>query len=157
DFTIGFALTADVGEGIVAEPIWRDPLVIVVPARHSLLVHREVPLHELKGHPLVLGDPQICQGYCRELTRFLQQIGLSPNVVEHASSLDMMLTLVGAGYGIGFMTAAKISARQRPDIVVRPLAAEAAVITTYLLRSEGSENPISLERFISRLQDQLAD
>jgi DNA-binding transcriptional LysR family regulator len=27
------------------------------------------------------------------------------NVVEHVSSLDMMLTLVGAGYGVGFTTA----------------------------------------------------
>ncbi|MEO9373769.1 LysR substrate-binding domain-containing protein, partial [Pseudomonas aeruginosa] len=37
DFTIGFAHTADVENDIVAEPIWRDPLVIAVPARHELL------------------------------------------------------------------------------------------------------------------------
>ncbi|GGB31840.1 hypothetical protein GCM10011505_11630 [Tistrella bauzanensis] len=67
DFTIGFAHAADVGEGIVAEPIWRDPIVIAVPARHSLLAHKQVPLNELQGHPLVLCDKLACEGYCREL------------------------------------------------------------------------------------------
>lgn len=66
DFTIGFAHAADVGEGIVAEPIWRDPIVIAVPARHSLLAHKQVPLNELQGHPLVLCDKLACEGYCRE-------------------------------------------------------------------------------------------
>ncbi len=153
DFTIGFAHTADVGDSIVAEPIWRDPLVIAVPARHALLVHKEVPLQELGGHPLVLCDPQVCEGYCRELTRLLQPLERKPNVVEEVSSLDMMLTLVGAGYGIGFMTATKIPVSQRPDVVIRPLAMDSAVITTYLLRVSSSSLSASLERFIFRLRD----
>ncbi|MGK6944748.1 LysR family transcriptional regulator [Pseudomonas aeruginosa] len=117
DFTIGFAHAADVGEGIVAEPIWRDPIVIAVPARHSLLAHKQVPLNELQGHPLVLCDKLACEGYCRELNRLLQVLEHRLNVVEEVSSLDMMLTLVGAGYGIGFMTATKIPISQRPERV----------------------------------------
>ncbi len=152
DFTIGFAHTADVGEDIVTEPIWQDPLVIAVPARHALLAHKEIPLHELGGHPLVLCDPHACEGYCRELGRLLQAVEHKLNVVEEVSSLDMMLTLVGAGYGVGFMTATKIPA-QRPDVVIRPLAMDSAVITTYLLRPDNSNSSASLERFITRLRD----
>lgn len=118
DFMIGFAHTADVGDGVVAEPIWQDPLVIAVPARHALLVHKEVPLHELGGHPLVLCNPHACEGYCRELGRLLQAVEHKLNVVEKVSSLDMMLTLVGAGYGVGFMTATTIPVSQRPDVGV---------------------------------------
>lgn len=153
DFTIGFAHTADVGNGVVAEPIWRDPLVIAVPARHALLVHKKVPLHEVGGHPLVLCDPQVCEGYCRELARLLQTLEKKLNVVEEVSSLDMMLTLVGAGYGIGFMRATSIPANPRPDVEVRPLALESAVITTYLLRPDDSYWPGSLQRFVERLRD----
>ncbi|UPG95892.1 LysR family transcriptional regulator [Luteibacter aegosomatissinici] len=153
DFTLGFAHTADVGEGIVAEPIWQDPLVIAVPARHSLLAHKEVPLHELGGHPLVLCDPHACEGYCRELGRLLQAVEHKLNVVEEVSSLDMMLTLVGAGYGVGFMTSTKIPVSQRPDVVIRPLAMDSAMITTYLLRPDNSTLSASLERFIVRLRD----
>ncbi|MCI3204050.1 MULTISPECIES: LysR family transcriptional regulator [Pandoraea] len=153
DFTLGFAHTADVGEGIVAEPIWQDPLVIAVPARHSLLAHKEVPLHELGGHPLVLCDPHACEGYCRELGRLLQAVEHKLNVVEEVSSLDMMLTVVGAGYGVGFMTSTKIPVSQRPDVVIRPLAMDSAMITTYLLRPDNSTLSASLERFIVRLRD----
>ncbi|WP_033465082.1 LysR family transcriptional regulator [Bordetella bronchiseptica] len=156
DFTIGFAHTGDVGEGIVAEPIWQDPLVIAVPARHELLAHTEVPLHELGSHPLVLCDPHVCEGYCRELARLLRPLEHEPNVVEHVSSLDMMLTLVGAGFGVGFTTATRIAACQRPDVMIRPLAVDSAVITTYLLRHESSFSA-SLERFIVRLRDSSRD
>ncbi|PAT49840.1 LysR family transcriptional regulator [Pseudomonas aeruginosa] len=153
DFMIGFAHTADVGEGVVAEPIWQDPLVIAVPARHALLAYKKVPLHEIRDHPLVLCNPQVCEGYCRELARVLQTLEHKPNIVEEVSSLDMMLTLVGAGFGVGFMTATKIPVSQRPDVVIRPLALDSAVMTTYLLRPDSSELSDSLDRFIERLRD----
>lgn len=152
DFTIGFAHTADVGDGICAEPIWHDPLVIAMPIRHELLAHKEVPLHKLGAHPLILCDPQVCEGYCRELLRLLRPLEQEPNVVEHASSLDMMLTLVGAGYGIGFTTAARMEASQRTDVIARPLAVDSAVITTYLLRPSNEALSPLLERFIARLR-----
>jgi len=151
-FMIGLAHTADVGAGIVAEPLWQDPLVIVVPARHELLSHKVVPLNELGGHSLVLCDAVMCEGYGRELARLLVPLGRKQKVIEHVSSLDMMLTLVGAGYGVGFIPATKIPASQRPDVVIRPLAMESAVVTTYLLRPERSDLSASLERFIVRLR-----
>ncbi|MDY0071647.1 MAG: LysR substrate-binding domain-containing protein [Thauera sp.] len=157
DFTIGFAHTADVGEGFVAEPIWQDPLVIAMHARHALLAHKEVPLHELRCHPLVLCDPRVCEGYCRELARLLQPLGSTPKVIEHVSSLDMMLTLVGAGYGVGFMAANRIAVCQRPDVAIRPLAENSALITTYLLRPDTGNLSSSLEQFIVRLLDRLSD
>lgn len=156
DFAAGFAYTAEIDEDIVAEPLWQDSLVIAVPARHELLAHREVPLHELGSHPLVLCDPQVCEGYCRELARVLRPLDREPNVVEHVSSLDMMLTLVGAGFGLGFTTQTRSAACQRPDVVIRPLAAESAVITTYLLRP-GSSLSAPLERFIARLRAHMCD
>ncbi|MFT3803410.1 MAG: LysR family transcriptional regulator [Burkholderiaceae bacterium] len=157
DFMIGFAHTADVGDGIVAEPIWQDPLVLAVPTRHPLLSHKEVPLHELAYHPLVLCDPQVCEGYCRELARLLRPLEPDPKVVEHVSSLEMMLALVGAGYGVGFATAGRIACCQCTDVATRPLAVESAVITTYLLRPDNGNLPETLERFIVRLRAHVGD
>ncbi|HHK4669288.1 TPA: LysR substrate-binding domain-containing protein, partial [Pseudomonas aeruginosa] len=96
-----------------------------------------VPLHQLAIYPLVLCDPQACEGYHRELARLLRPLERPPDVAEHVSSLDMMLTLVGAGYGVGFITETRIAASLRPDVVIRPLAMDSAVITTYLLRPAG--------------------
>lgn len=156
DFAIGFAHTADVGDGLVTEPIWQDPLT--VPIRHPLLAHKEVSLRELVSYPLVMCDPQLCEGYCRELTRLLHPLERESTIVEHVSSLDMMLTLVGAGYGIGFATATRIAACQRPDVVIRPLALDSAVIITYLLRPEGGSGlSAPVERFIERLRSPKSD
>ena len=152
DFSIGFAHTAEVGDGIVTEPLWHDPLVVAVPARHPLLSHKAVPLHQLASYPLVLCDPQVCEGYHRELARLLRPLERPPDVAEHVSSLDMMLTLVGAGYGVGFITETRIATSLRPDVVIRPLAMDSAVITTYLLRPAGEDSPVSVERFIARLR-----
>jgi len=51
------------------------------------------------------------------------------------------------------MTATKIPVCQWPDVVIRPLAMDSAVITTYLLRPESNSLSASLERFIARLRD----
>src|SRR5690606_32435068 len=72
DFIGGLAHTSNVDDGIVAEPIWQDPLVLAVPARHELLAYREVPLHKLVDHPLILCNPQTCEGYCHEQARILR-------------------------------------------------------------------------------------
>ena len=155
DFMIGFAHTADVGEDMIAEAIWEDLLVAAVPTRHPLLAHKEVPLQELTYFPLVMCDPQVCEGYSRELARVLRPLEREPNVVEHVSSLDMMLTLVGAGYGVGLAMAGKMAACQRSDVVTRPLAVTSAVITTYLLRLANGNPSASLERFVARLHSYL--
>lgn len=155
DFMIGFAHTAEVGGGIVAEPLWRDPLVVTVPARHPLLVHKEVPLDELLRYPLILCNRHICEGYYRTLTQLLRPFEREPNVVERVTSLDMMLTLVAAGYGVGFSTAARIGLFRHPDVVIRPLAIDSAQLTTYLLRLDSDNPTVALERFMARLPAQL--
>ena len=93
----------------------------------------------------------------RELTRLLRPLEREPDVVEHVSSLDMMLTLVGAGYGVGFITATRVAASPRPDVVIRPLAMDSAIITTYLLRPTSESMPVSVERFIARLRAHSGD
>ena len=157
DFSIGFAHTAEVGDDIATEPLWHDSLVVAVPARHPLLSHKAVPLHQLASYPLVLCDPQICEGCYRELTRLLRPLEREPDIAEHVSSLDMMLTLVGAGYGVGFITATRVAASPRPDVVIRPLAMDSAIITTYLLRPTSESMPVSAERFIARLREHSGD
>jgi len=157
DFSIGFAHTAEVGDDILTEPLWHDSLVVAVPARHPLLSHKAVPLHQLASYPLVLCDPQICEGCYRELTRLLRPLEREPDIAEHVSSLDMMLTLVGAGYGVGFIMATRAAASPRPDVVIRPLAMDSAIITTYLLRRTSESMPVSVERFIARLRAHSGD
>lgn len=156
-FDIGIAYTNEVKEGLVAEALWRDSIMALIPARHPLLVHKEIPLEELLRYPLVLCDPHICEGYSRELSRILQSGGAQPTVLDHVASKDMILALVAAGYGIGFTSWTRTTVQRHPDVVIRPLASNDAVLTTYLLRMESPTTAFPLVRLVERFRNKMED
>ncbi len=149
-YDAGFAQTAEVGDGIIAEPVWTDPLVVAVPARHPLLTHKRVPLDSLLQFPLILCRPEICEGSTRQIERVLRTADIEPQVAEHVVTHDLLLTLVAAGYGVGLTSSSQVDASRHPDVVVRPLAEEAVALTTYLLRPD-VEPSEQLSHFIDRV------
>jgi DNA-binding transcriptional LysR family regulator len=156
-FDAGLARSDNVGDGIVAEPAWSDSLKVIMPNRHPLLVHQQVPLQELAHYPLVTYHPKMHEGYSNQLARVLGTLEKEPLIADRATSLDMMLTLVAAGYGVGFATTAQVAICCHPGITVRPISGD-TVLTTYFLRPNGRISE-TLGRFIARLQtmsDELA-
>jgi len=153
DFVLGLACTAEVGEGITTESIWQDALLAAIPIRHPLLTHKAIALPALVDYPLILYDPQQCEGQYRELIHLLRPLEGELNIIEYATSQDMMLALVGAGYGIGFITANRFALCRCPHVIIRRLKVDSAVLTTYLLRPREEPSPALLDRFASRLHD----
>jgi DNA-binding transcriptional LysR family regulator len=149
-FDIGFAQSDEVGDGLLAEPVWFDPLVVAVPARHPLLSYRRVPLEEIVRYPLVLCDPQVCEGFWQQLQLVLSSVEARLTIADRVPTLDLMMALVAAGYGLGFSSLARIAELNNPDVVARPLAGSPAMLTTYLIRREGDPTE-QLVRFIRRV------
>ena len=150
-YDVGFARADEVGDGIVALPVWNDPLMVAVPARHPLLAHKRIPLEELLRYPLVLCDPQACEGHCRQVDRVLRRLDMEPLVAERVASCDLMMALVSAGFALGLTGAAHIAASQEKGVVARPLVGRSPMLTTYLLRLD-SEPSETLVRFVERVQ-----
>ena len=149
-FDIGFAQSDEVNEGLVAEPVWFDPLVVAIPARHPLLTYRRVPLDEVVRHPLVLCDPQVCEGFWQQLQRVLGTVDTRLTIADRVPTLDLMMALVAAGYGLGFSSLARITELNNPDVVVRQLEGVPTMLTTYLIQRE-AEPSEQLRRFIERI------
>lgn len=149
-YDVGFAQLDEVGDGLLAEPIWHDPLMVAVPARHPLLAYKRIPLDEMLRYPLALCDVQIYEGHARQIDRALRQSNLEPLVAERVASFELMMTLVSAGFALGLAGASQISASREPSVVARPLAGRSHMLTTYLLRTD-SEPSDALTRFIERL------
>jgi DNA-binding transcriptional LysR family regulator len=149
-FDIGLAQSDEVGEGLLAEPVWFDPLVVAVPARHPLLTYRCVPLDEVVRYPLVLCDPQVCEGFWQQLQRVLGTVDTRLTIADRVPTLDLMMALVAAGYGLGFSSLAKIGELNNPDVVTRPLAGCPTMLATYLVRRD-AEPFEQLARFIERV------
>jgi DNA-binding transcriptional LysR family regulator len=70
-------------------------------------------------------------------------------VAEYVKTHSLMLTLVAAGYGVGFSSAAHLAGCHQADVVARPLADRTASLTTYLLRPERGMGK-ALRQFIER-------
>ena len=150
-YDVGFAQSDEVGEGIAAEAVWNDPLMVAVPARHHLLKHKRIPLDEVLQFPLVLCDPQACEGHARQVDRLLRRSEREPLIAERVASFELMMVVVSAGFVLGLAGAPHIMACRELGVVARPLAGRSPMLTTYLLRPAGETTEV-LSRFIERVQ-----
>lgn len=150
-YDVGFAQSDEVGEGIAADVVWSDPLMVAVPARHHLLKFKRIPLDDLLQFPLVLCDPQACEGHARQVERVLRRSDREPLIAERVASLELMMVVVSAGFALGLAGAPHIAASRELGVVARPLAGRSPMLTTYLLRREGEVSEV-LSRFIERVQ-----
>lgn len=150
-YDLGFAQSDEVGDGIVALPVWSDTLMVAVPARHPLLAHKRIPLDELLRYPLVLCDPQACEGHAKHVERVLRRADVEPLVAERVTTCDLMMALVSAGFALGLLGEAHIAASRESGVVARPLASRVPPLTTYLLHIEGEPSDV-VARFIERVQ-----
>ncbi|EQB8438060.1 LysR family transcriptional regulator [Pseudomonas aeruginosa] len=150
-YDVGFAQSNEVGDGIITIPAWSDTLMVAVPARHPLLAHKRIPLDELLRYPLVLCDPQVCEGHAKHVERVLRRTEMEPLIAERVASCDLMMALVSAGFALGLAGAAHIAASREQGVVARPLAQRVPPLTTYLLHLDHDSSD-ELARFIERVQ-----
>jgi hypothetical protein len=98
---------------------------------------------------LQLCHPEAASGCHHRIEAMLE--GATVKVVDRVTSLGVMLTLVGAGYGIGFAIASQVQTLQRPDIAIRPLAGTPPTLSTYVLRRQGEPSE-AVKRFVERVK-----
>lgn len=149
-YDVGFAQSDEVGDGILAEPVWCDPLMVAVPARHPILSHKRIPLEEVLRYPLVMCDPMVYEGHARQVARVLRTVDIEPLVAEQVTSFDLMMALVSAGFALGFAGTSQIATNRESGVVARPLAGRSPMLTTYLLRLDCDPFE-TLFRFIERV------
>lgn len=147
-YDLGFARADEVGDGIITEPAWSDPLRVAVPDRHPLLSYKRIPLEEVLRYPLVLGDPHACEGYVRQIDRLLRHADKEPLVAERVATIDLMLAMVAAGCALGLAGASQLTACRERGVIARPLAELSPRLTTYLLRPDNGPSDM-LARFIA--------
>ncbi len=150
-YDVGFAQSDEVGDSIVAEPVWNDPLWVAVPARHPLLKHKRIPLDEVLRYPLVLRDAQVCEGHAQQVERVLRRADMEPLIAERVASFDLMMALVSAGFALGLAGASYIASSREPGVVARSLAGRSPMLTTYLLRRDAEILP-TISHFIDRVR-----
>lgn len=138
------------GKGIISEAIWRDPLIAAMPSKHPLAQKKQVALLDVVREPLVLCQRDTGLGQQCQIEQIIRTVTATPNIVDTATTLNMLVTLVVAGYGIGIASAAQLEAVSASELVLRPLSDVTAAVKTWLMTRE--EKPVEpLARFIQHV------
>ena len=141
--------------GIQAQAVWVDPVAALLPAQHPLAARREIPLEEIAREPLVLcGEEGGADRHAR-LEAAVLAASDSPNIVDYADTHQVLFTLVGAGYGVGFVLATHAETIRRADVVVRPIVSPPPLVKTFLLyRTHEAPGPVArLLEWARRISD----
>lgn len=78
--------------------------------------YSRIPLDEVLRYPLVMADPEVCEGLARQVDRVLRGTDAEPLVIERVASYDQMRVLVAAGFALGLAGAAHIKTSHEPGV-----------------------------------------
>lgn len=101
-------------------PVFREPLVAVLPESHALARRGTVSLRALRNETLVLFPRQHAPGYYDFLMRICRQSGLDPKLVHESEKLQTIVSLVAMGRGVSLMPRCVVNLA-RKGVLCRPL------------------------------------
>lgn len=124
------------GEDIRVVQLWKDAVVAIAKPAPNAAFPAMKPGDLITRTLILVGEPLIRASHLH---------------VEYVANVDVLLTLVGAGRGIGLISAAQAETLQWIDLVVRPVESPVAQIQTLLLRREEDRSALVM-RFAERAQ-----
>ncbi|MBD2164926.1 LysR family transcriptional regulator [Calothrix membranacea FACHB-236] len=105
--------------GLCYLPIARESLVIALPKTHPLASQSQIPLQDLANEPFVLPSTELVPSYT-EIIHLCQQAGFFPNVVQEATWMITVLSLVAGGVGVALLPS-NVQNLQRKGVVYKPI------------------------------------
>lgn len=139
---LGLSFGVNRFDGVTAESLWHDPIVMAVPHEHELAKAVSLTFEMACAYPLVLCRARQKPGWRAQIDTMLHVRGLVPAKVEEAETLAGVIVKVGAGDGLGFLDASHAQTLKRPDVTMVPLAELGAYLTTYALTKIGRQDAL---------------
>jgi DNA-binding transcriptional LysR family regulator len=142
------------GSRIAVREITRHAMAVALPADHPLAARRQVSLLDLRDEPVISHPTNRGAGVVTVIHNAFLAHGFSPNIVQEAPDTHTILSLVGAGAGIGYVP---VSAGhiKLPGVVLVPVS-DIPDIPLALAWREDHANP-ALRALIDLLDDVSAE
>ena len=102
---LGFITVPAPHEGLIVEPLWKEPLVVALPRRHALAARRRIALRALERETLILFPLYMSPGRYESIADMCRKAGFSLNAVHEVDNIHTMLEMVSAGLGIALLRA----------------------------------------------------
>ena len=119
--SVGFNRLVPQEDGLVIEPILREPLVVAMPDGHPLAVRPSIPLSELDGLPMILYPNIPMRGLAQEIVEAFRAEAVALRIEQEVEDVLTAVALVASGFGLAITTQSATSLRL-PGVAFRPLA-----------------------------------
>ena len=130
-------------EGLAAESILREHLVVAMPQRHPLAAVRRISLRALSNETLIIFPLHMSPGRYETITSMCRKAGFSLHTVHEVDDVNTMLELVRIGFGVCLMRAS-VSEMKPKGIVFRELWHSPVVETGIAYRRDGRIGDLQL-------------
>jgi DNA-binding transcriptional LysR family regulator len=98
-------------------PVWRDEMMLVLPARHPLAEAESIDLADLADESWIAGCPR-CRGHLLELTDARDFV---PRIAYETDNFVAVVSMVTEGVGVALIPSLALGSIGRTDgVVVRP-------------------------------------
>jgi DNA-binding transcriptional LysR family regulator len=114
-------LPISVNEEIETRVVHREPFVLLLPASHPLTGKRFLRIENLRDSNFVMYARKRAPGFHDCILGILNDAGFSPHVVQEASEMPTLVSLVAAGLGIAVAPSSIQLLHHVPGVVVRKL------------------------------------
>ena len=129
--------------GLLAQLLWRDPVVAALPLGHRLAGRKRIELADLQEDAFVMLRPG-SSVYAQKVFDACVAAGFVPRVVQQVIEAPAMVNLVAAGLGVALVPASM--ARMHKDgVALCPLSGSKLHGDVHALRRVGAAQPAVLE------------
>lgn len=115
-------LPISANEEIQTTVLHREPFVLLLPVSHPLTRKSDLRLEHLRDSNFVMYARKRAPGFHDCILGILNDAGFSPHVVQEASEMHTLVSLVAAGLGIAIAPSSIQLLHHVPGVVVRKLS-----------------------------------
>ncbi|KFG90830.1 putative LysR family transcriptional regulator [Sphingobium herbicidovorans NBRC 16415] len=91
------------GPGLLAKPIFSEPLCLAVPLDHPLARSPAVHASELEGVPLIASPMDVVPALRQTIEKFCRESGFEPTIALEAALQQTIVSLVSEGLGVALV------------------------------------------------------
>lgn len=148
---LGFVRMPVSDAGIEFAPVYREPVLVALPADHRLAGEPKIRLEMLAGEPLVTIPRAREPGLFDHYVDMCRTAGFSPNVAQEVLRIHTILGLVAAGMGYTFTPASSLSLG-RSGVVYKTIIGSFPPLVIALARRREPPSPV-LRSFVETVRD----
>jgi DNA-binding transcriptional LysR family regulator len=132
---------------LAIKPILHEPLLLAMPREHSLGRRQTVAIQSLRDEPFILLPRDAAPGLHDQIIGMCVRAGFRPNIVQEASQVQTIISLVSAGLGIAIVPAS-IRSLHGERVRYRRLSG-AASMTATAVAYEKTNRSMILQTFLN--------